>query len=129
MTLERLNQYRYLVSETKLLEKRLAALHSTRLVDAVQASSTGPDYTLREVSVFSDTARDQLERRYRRRLHRVQVERNTLESYIEQIGDSYLRQIITLRFVDGFSWQRVADSMGGSEDSVRMACQRFLQGK
>lgn len=55
-------------------------------------------------------------------------ERSRLERFIADIPDSLIRQILTLRFIDGFSWRGVAERIGGNntEDSVRMSCKRFL---
>lgn len=43
--------------------------------------------------------------------------------------DAQMRMILSLRFVNGLTWRQVAHSIGGgnTEDSVRKACQRFLQ--
>lgn len=55
-------------------------------------------------------------------------ERNRLERYIADIPDSYLRQIFTLRFVNGLSWVQLAFSIGGdcTADGARMACNRYI---
>lgn len=57
------------------------------------------------------------------------LERERLEAYIDGIGDSLLRQIFTLRFVNGLSWEQVAASIGGGNkaDSARRACYRYLK--
>ena len=40
-----------------------------------------------------------------------------------------MRRIISLRVVDGLSWNKVADYIGGgnTEGSVKMAFQRFME--
>lgn len=55
-------------------------------------------------------------------------ERGRLERYIADIPDSLTRQIFTLRFINGLTWYQVAMHIGGgnTEDSVRMACNRYL---
>ena len=55
-------------------------------------------------------------------------ERNRLERYISDIPDSMTRQIFALRFINGLTWYQVAAHIGGgnTEDSVRMACNRYL---
>lgn len=57
------------------------------------------------------------------------LERERLEAYIDGIGDSLLRQIFTLRFVNGLSWEQVAASIGGGNkaESARRACYRYLK--
>ena len=56
------------------------------------------------------------------------AERRKLERYIADIEDSYLRQIMVARFIDGLSWSRVANRIGGNNtgDGCRMAVKRFL---
>jgi len=56
------------------------------------------------------------------------VEYNRLMRYINGVEDSLVRQILTLRHVNGFSWQQVAAHIGGgnTEGSVKMAHGRFL---
>ncbi len=57
------------------------------------------------------------------------LERKRLEEYINGIDDSLLRQIFTLRFVNGLPWEQVAFSVGGGNhgETVRQACYRYLK--
>ena len=54
---------------------------------------------------------------------------NEVHMFINSISDSHMRRIITLRYVDGLSWNRVADEIGGgnTEDGVRMSFNRFME--
>ena len=54
---------------------------------------------------------------------------NNLEEFIASIEDSHIRRIINLRFIENLSWNKVADRIGGgnTEDSVRMALNRFME--
>lgn len=54
---------------------------------------------------------------------------NEVEEFIARIGDSRIRRIINLRYIEGLSWNKVADCIGGgnTEDSVRMAFNRFME--
>ena len=56
-------------------------------------------------------------------------ERTRLNRYISTIEDAQMRQILSLRYIDGLSWTRVAFSLGGGNtaDGVRMAHNRFLE--
>ena len=56
------------------------------------------------------------------------VEYNRLNRYIASIDDSLTRQILTLRFVDGFNWVQVAMHIGGGNtpEGVRKICERYL---
>ena len=59
------------------------------------------------------------------------AEYNRLNRYIATVNDSLMREILTLRFVEGLSWEDVAYDIGGKNtpDSVRMLCNRFLRKK
>ena len=54
---------------------------------------------------------------------------NGVEEFIASIEDSHIRRIINLRFIENLSWNKVADRIGGgnTEDSVRMALNRFME--
>ena len=54
---------------------------------------------------------------------------NQVEEFIASVDDSRIRRIITLRFIDNLSWNKVADRIGGNntEDSVRKAFTRFME--
>lgn len=54
---------------------------------------------------------------------------NKVEEFIASVDDSRMRRIINLRFIEGLSWNKVADRIGGgnTEDSVRKAFDRFIE--
>lgn len=54
---------------------------------------------------------------------------NQVEEFISSVNDSRIRRIINLRFIEGLSWNKVADRIGGgnTEDSIRMAFNRFME--
>lgn len=54
---------------------------------------------------------------------------NQVEEFITSVDDSRMRRIITLRFIDNLSWNKVADRIGGgnTEDSVKKAFYRFME--
>ena len=54
---------------------------------------------------------------------------NQVEEFIASVEDSRIRRIITLRFIDNLSWNKVADRIGGNntEDSVKKAFYRFME--
>lgn len=57
------------------------------------------------------------------------LERDRLERYIDGIGDEYLRQVFTLRFINGLPWDQVAASIGGNNqaDTVKKMCYRYIK--
>lgn len=54
---------------------------------------------------------------------------NKAEEYINSIEDSRMRRIVRYRFIDGLSWNEVADRLGENhtEGSVKMAFGRFFE--
>ncbi|MCL2509431.1 MAG: hypothetical protein FWF05_09670 [Oscillospiraceae bacterium] len=61
-------------------------------------------------------------------LRKCFYELNRLTRYINGIDDSQIRQILSLRYINGLSWQQVAFTIGGNTaDSVKKAAYRFLE--
>jgi len=55
------------------------------------------------------------------------IEYNRLNRYINSIDDSFIRQILSLRYVNRLSWNQIAHHIGGNTaDSVRKTHDRFL---
>ena len=54
-------------------------------------------------------------------------ELNRLTRYINGIEDSQIRQILSLRYINGLPWQQIAFTIGGNTaESVRKTANRFL---
>ena len=60
-------------------------------------------------------------------IKRCFYELNRLNRYIASIDDSHIRQIFSLRYVNGLTWQDVAYCVGCSEDAVKKAHYRYLK--
>jgi hypothetical protein len=62
-------------------------------------------------------------------LKRCFYELNRLNRYIESVEDVEVRLILSLRYVNGLSWNQVAASISpyATEDSIRMIHNRFLK--
>ncbi|MEG1061639.1 MAG: hypothetical protein RSD35_06845 [Oscillospiraceae bacterium] len=126
MTKKELMRLRWLNREIESEKERLAQLKSA-------ATDISPKITgLPHVGVVANKtaiaakiadSRDIIDTKVLRSI----AEYNRLNRYIASIDDSYIRQILTLRYVDGLSWVAVAFHMGGSEDSVRKTHDRFLR--
>ena len=61
-------------------------------------------------------------------VRRCFAEYTRLLRFIRGVEDSRMRQILTLRYRNGMTWQRIAMEIGGgnTEDSVRKMLDRFL---
>ena len=134
MDKNQLSQLRHLKSEIKILQNQIADLDYTITTDSVKGSDSEFPYTER---TFTITGIDYEE--YNHRVRRLQRKLNKrveelldlveeMNEYIENIDDSLVRQIITLRYINGLTWNQVALSIGGDNtaDSVRMIHDRFL---
>ena len=60
---------------------------------------------------------------------RVENQINDVEAFLASIDDSVVRQIVHFRYVEGMSWNQVADRIGGynTEGSVKMMFKRYLE--
>ena len=137
MNKDQLRQLRHLKREIELLQDQIINLESEIVTDKVRGSDPEHPYTEKSfyITGFAHEEHSRKMKRLKERLQRrlgdlidLVVEIN---EYIETIDDSLLRQIITLRHVNGLTWDQVAASIGGGNtaDSVRMMHDRFLEGK
>ena len=62
-------------------------------------------------------------------LKKVENLTQRVKTFIENIDDEYIRSIFCMRYLSGYSWDRVDVFFGGvsSTDCYRNACTRFLQ--
>ena len=143
MTIKELSQYYYLNREIDMLQRQLRGLREQRrefmVFDSVQTSGVHEPYQ-KHTKLISGIAKsaetEALSVLIRNRKYRItqtmikcSKELARLEIYIESIPDSLTRQIFTLRFVEGCTWQRVANKVGGDNtaDGVRKIATRYLQ--
>lgn len=64
-------------------------------------------------------------------LEKIEEQITYVEQYINQIQSSSMRRMITYRYIEGYSWIKVAHNMGKyyTADGCRMAVERFLKEK
>lgn len=125
MTRQRLEQYRALEREIRMLDERLSS--AALVSDSVRGSYAEPPYTEHTITI---TGVDQaaVHRLGRRRI-RARMERRKIERFIDSIEDSLTRTILEERYIQGRSWTQVAMVAGGANtgESVRKIARRFLQ--
>lgn len=129
MTLKELSQLYYLNREIEMDKERLRALRA-------RASAPGsPDYDGKPKSPNYENRLERyvaeivdLEAIISAKITQCQHERNRLERYIADIPDSLTRQIFTLRFINGLTWQQIAFSVGGGNtgEGMRKRVYRYL---
>lgn len=126
MTLKELSQLYYLGKEIEKLERQLQDLQdaATRVTVTVSDSP-------RSGKVSSPTALGADICEVRRMLEYISQQRiaeyKRLLGYINSIDDSYTRQVMTLRFVEGLKWEEVADALNTTSWSVKHLCYRFIE--
>lgn len=128
MTIQELSQLRRLNKEIERDKQRLAEL------EAAATSCTQKITGMPHVSGVTDSVGKyaaeiaDLKSIIELNIQRCWYELNRLHRFIDTIEDSYLRQIFSLRYISGLTWNQVAASIGGNtEDSVRMAHNRYLK--
>ena len=129
MTKKELEQYNDLQREIrKYNEKKTLimakATHDTQAYSSVPGGKNLSDRTGIGGSELADIEKA-LEEAYCKRV----TELFKLVNYIEGIQDSFIRGLFISRFINGYSWVKVAIEAGGSNsaDGVRMSVERYLE--
>ena len=129
MTLRELSQLYWLNREIERDVRRLRELQGLALPGSPSAGGgAGGRAAYDRVGLCAAELAD-LESVIREKLRAALAERCRLERYIASVDDSLLRQVLTLRFVSGLSWRKVADELGGGNtaDGCRMMVLRRLE--
>ena len=121
MTKHELQCLRHYDSELRILRQHLAELEASVGISSMEmdgqphGTKIGRPTELQAITIADTIAQ------IRDLEERITLARNETWSFIVSLEDPLLRQIITLRFIDGKSWQRVADAIGGgaSADNCR----------
>lgn len=130
MTLKELSQLYYLDKEIELDRERLAELRADLLSPKIPSydgmpKSPNPDPAMeRCVAEIAD-----LEAIIQAKIEQRVYERSRLERYISDIPDSLTRQIFTLRFVEGLTWEQIAAKTGGYNTAKNCSniCYRYIR--
>lgn len=140
---ELLQQYRDLLQEKKdkqaavaRVEKRLKEMESRgyKEVDSVSGGNGGKQHFKIEGFPYPEYHRQRtllLLRQKRLKLvqSKIDIQLVSVEKFIDEIEDSRMRRLLTYRYVEGMSWQQIANKMGGgnTEDGCRIEVSRFLK--
>ena len=130
MTVKELSQFYYLNREIEMDKERLEKLRT--LASSPSGSNLtgmprgGSPQNRLEQNIIEIVA---LEEIISAKITKSLRERNRLEQYIANIPDSLTRQIFTLRFINGFSWNQVAFKIGGGNTwkSLSNICYRYIE--
>ena len=118
-----------------MLQKQIDDLDYTITKDSVRGSTHNFPYIQTHFKIEGIDYEDynhkskRLQRQLQNRLNELINLVEKTNTYISNIDDSLIRQIISLRYVNGLTWDQVAAHIGGNNtaDSVRMMHDRFLK--
>lgn len=136
MTLkESLIQYTDTQKEIRELENKIRKLdNKSTAADIVDSSSTVFPYLQQHLKVEAVNIRQRNTLNYYRnilqnRYGRLLKQQLQVEEFIDNLPTSRLRRIFTYRYLENYSWQKVAYMIGGmaTEDSIRKEHDRFLK--
>lgn len=144
MKREQLEQYIYLRQEQKDLEEKIEKIEKQLdklntegpVVDKVR----GGEGNMKSFRIEGFPERDYIKKRTLLIANLQKMEKaeykalnllNEIEDYLNTIDDYFVKRIIRLRVIDGYSWGKVAKKIGGNntEGSVKMIYQRFFEEK
>ena len=129
MTLKELSQLYYLNREIEADKARLEELKaelsspSGSKITGMPKGSSGENKLERYIAEIVD-----LEAIISAKITQCLHERNRLERYIADIPDSLTRQIFTLRFINGLSWDACAAHLGWANTWKNLSniCYRYI---
>lgn len=135
MTRQGLKNFKMLKKEIRQLETEIQQLKCETVTDTVRGSGREWPYIDHVISI---TGLDQqgyqkkvhrLKRRLTKRKNALQDQWAEIDRFISGMDSSMDRQMITLRYVEGLSWDRVAAKMGSgySVDAIKKAHERLLK--
>ena len=124
---ERLAQLRPLRREVDQLSQRIAEME--RAARGGEGRVTGLPGSMARWKGPEAARLAALAERLDRRRTACMAQLGALYDFIDGVPDSRMRQILTLRYVDGRSWQSVAFAIGEADEQFpRRLHHRFLQG-
>lgn len=128
MTKKELSQLYWLNKEIEKDKKTLAKLEESATDTAVKISGIPHASGISDKTAIAAEIAD-IRALIEARTAMSIIEYNRLNRYIAGVDDSLIRQILTLRYINGLEWRQVAETIGGgnTEDSVRMAHSRYLR--
>lgn len=137
MELKQLEQFMDKTREIEILENRITEMQQEAtdyVSDTVTASSSTFPYTQHTVRITGIDIKkiDRLNRvkdKLINRKHELYKELEEIETFIENVEDSKVRQIIELRYIKGMAWNPVAEKVYGypNGDTARKKIKRFFK--
>lgn len=129
MTKRRLEQYSSIKAEIKELKEEIKKREARRMTDTVTGSSPEYPFTKHTVTIEGvDYGSDLLTRRLKEKEYLLDEERIYIEKWLNTVGDSLIRRIIRLKYVECMTWQQVAFRIGKHDEQYpRKKIDKFLK--
>ena len=110
--------------QRKLDELEAAATNCTAKITGLPHVSAAHD-KIGDLSILIAEQKDLIELKIRQSV----IEYDRLNRYIKDVSDAQMRMILSLRYVNGLTWQQVADSIGegNTADAIRKKHDKFLK--
>lgn len=125
MDKRQLSRLRKLKKEAEVIKQEIGDLEFKpieKTTDTTNDYSTGYPVVITIEGFGSEEyvkARNRLYEQLRRKLIAIEKERDALERYIDSIEDPELRTIVRLRYIEGKTLEKIAESMEYSERTIR----------
>ena len=139
MMLKQLEQYRDLAKEVKMLERKISDLESrpgSFVADSVVGSSPCIPFQPHAITIqgYGNQYQDKinvLRAKYAARKKALVGQLEEIETFVDGLEDSRLRQLIEYRYIKGMPWNAVAKNVYGypNGDTARMTVTRFFSKK
>lgn len=129
MTLKELSQLYYLNREIEDLKNKISELEAKATDTSVKITGMPHGAGAGDKIGRAVAELDYYKAKLTNRLEQCRIELVRLNDYISACPDSLTRQILTYRFVNGLSWNRVAASVGMSatEYAVKHIAYRYIK--
>ena len=116
MDISCLSQLNYLSKEIKMLTDKINKLNERKMKKGIGFDSECED----EIIYLTDLLKNRRKKCF--------LDQRRIENFISTISDSQMRMIISLRYINGLSWQQVAFEMGEFDESYpRKKHNKFLK--
>lgn len=129
MTKHELNQIYYLSKEIKIWEEEINKIKNQSYIKSPKL--TGVPHGTEKSDKVGDTAIKifDLEKAIAQKLQEIQECKKQIMQYILSIDDSQTRMIFKMRCIDLYSWNKIAQKIGGNNtpDGVRMIFNRYIK--
>lgn len=128
MTKKELSQLYWLNREIEEEKRKLAELEVTAADATAKITGlphvTGAHDKVGDLAILIAEQRDLIDLKVRQSV----IEYNRLNRYIAGVEDAQMRMILSLRYVNGLSWQQVAFAIGETDEQYpRRKHNKFLQ--